>query len=106
MPAPAVAIVPALCSLHILPFLHFAAHAHYIAARTFYVSCTLHCSSDLFRLMHITLQFVPFKSRALLGYGSFCKVLIISSYFLLSVASVLVFGTVATPHNKCYLIIK
>ena len=76
MPDPAVAIVPALCSLHILPFLHFAAHAHYIAA------------------------------RALCGYVLFCKVLIISSYFLLSVASVLVFGTVATLHNKCHLIIK
>ena len=148
MPAPAVAIVPALCgyglfcgtctlqfalftlpalrgsctllcSLCTLRFLYFTIRTFtvftvlastsrfvHFAARTFYVSCTLHCSSDLFRLMHITLQFVPFKSRALLGYGSFCKVLIISSYFLLSVASVLVFGTVATPHNKCYLIIK
>ena len=43
---------------------------------------------------------------ALCGYGLFCKALIISSYFLLSVASVLIFGTVATLHNKYHLIIK
>ena len=75
MPAPAVAIVPALCGYGL-----------------FYSTCTL--------------QFVHFTLPALRGYGLFCKALIISSYFLLSVASVLVFGTVAILHNKCYLIIR
>ena len=53
-----------------------------------------------------TLQFAHFTLPALRGYGLFCKALIISSYFLLGVASIPVFRTVATPYNKCYLIIR